>query len=541
MTQDSYLDHASNLRPRFPCLDQFFEDWERFAPQKLPPTSAPRRLISPGRVGVLEFVPGKQPEFVDLSNPEKLREYLDGVHPGAACQNRLFLLEDLDETNLEILGAALLIDPVVLADHLFTYHFSQNHTVPHRTLPSLTHPARSFTLRYYELRETDDRQAESQTLNRRRTFARVSREIDRWQDLPSRWKGQGDTYVDLVRHNVSFWCDESESPGSKTHKRPYPWNGQSPSLWRVSPAPNAPAAILLVDPPIASQQAVGRGYYYVLDRERDREAWRAQIQWSRAYRVGYSDLRPWQSSHASTAPSRRSMFDDVVFYWQQADRREIELVFDHCVNATLFVHQIVASHWLEFLDLQLKTLSTIDLTSRRKRGASVRRVLTTEEWKDELEYYNERLSLLGIFQRRLMWYEQEMLLNLERLGVAPGVTGGEDPVSTSLRAARRDFQAIFCQLELHKSRADNLVGIVADSINLSSALRNLHEARFGLRLSLVGAIFFPVTLVATLFSMGGDYQPGAKDFWIPWVVAVPLVIILVFMIWQSRRPRLLGS
>jgi Mg2+ and Co2+ transporter CorA len=234
------------------------------------------------------------------------------------------------------------------------------------------------------------------------------------------------------------------------------------------------------------------------------------------------------------------MFDDIVFYWQQADQRQIDSVFDKCVNTTLFVHQILACHWFEFLDLQLKTLSAVDLTSKKKRGDSVRRVVSTEEWKDELDYLNERLSLLGMLQRRLMWYEQEMLLNLERLGLAPD--GAGDDLSTtapaSLRVAKRDFQAVFYQLNLHKSRADNLVGIVTDSINLSGALRSLHDARFGLQLSIVGAIFFPVTLVAAIFSMGGDYQPGSKDFWIPWVVAVPLVVILVFMIWQSRRSSL---
>jgi hypothetical protein len=214
-------------------MAQFFTDWNRFAPDKLPQTPLPRPFISPGRVGVLEFMPERQPEFVDLSKPGDLRDYLDGVYPRAPCHNRLFLLEDLDETNLEILGAALLIDPVVLADHLFSYHFSQNNTVPHRTLPSLTDPTRSFTLRYYELRETDDRQAERQTHNRR-TFSRVSRQIDRWRDLPLRRKGQRETYVDVVRHNVSFWCDES--PDQKDRgTSPNPWNGKfthtSTCLW----------------------------------------------------------------------------------------------------------------------------------------------------------------------------------------------------------------------------------------------------------------------------------------------------------------------
>lgn len=185
-------------------------------------------------------------------------------------------------------------------------------------------------------------------------------------------------------------------------------------------------------------------------------------------------------------------------------------------------------------------MPTVDLTSKQKRGVSAGKIVSTAEWKKELDYYNERLFLLGLLQRRLMWYEQEMLLNLERLGLKPDGASYETSITVplSLRAAERDFRSIFYELKLHKSRADNLVGIVTDSINLSSALRSLHDARFGLQLSIAGAVFLPITLVAAIFSMGGDFQPGSKYFWIPWVVAVPMVIILILMIWQSRRSRL---
>lgn len=234
------------------------------------------------------------------------------------------------------------------------------------------------------------------------------------------------------------------------------------------------------------------------------------------------------------------MFDDAIFYWLRADGREIDAVFDSCVNTTLFVQQIVACHWYALLDLQFKTLSTVDLTSKTKRRGSPEKAVSTAEWREELKYYNDRLSLLGIFQRRLMWYKQEMILNLERLGFASHGAGDDTSIAlpSSLRIAGRDLQAILYELDRLESRVDNLVGVVTDSINLSSALRSLHDARFGLQLSIVGAVFFPITLVAAIFSMGGDYSPGSKHFWIPWVIAVPLVTILILTAWQAHRSRL---
>ncbi|KAJ5710859.1 hypothetical protein N7488_005015 [Penicillium malachiteum] len=427
-----------------------------------------------------------------------------------SCQNRLFLLEDLEESKLETLGSALMIDPLVLADQLFTYHFSQTHTIPHRKLPSVIDAERSFTLRYYELRGTGHRTADAQT-SRRRTFARASRQIESWKDLA---EYQKETIVDLVRHNISFWCDE----GLGRDKNQGAWN-----------------AILLVDPPINSQPVAGKqDGYYVLVKD-GHKPWQPRIETSKPFRGGYSDLRPWQSSHTPTAPSRRSLFDDIIFYWLNAKKHDVESIFENCVNTTLFAQQIVASHWYELLDLQLKPLSNLDLTSKSKSG-SAGQTLSTAEWREELNYYNKRLSLLGLLQRRLMWYKQEMLLSLERLGFTPGELPSS-AVASSLRIMGRDFQAILHELDLRESRVDNLAGVVTDSINLSNALRSVQDARIGLQLSIVGAIFFPITLVAAIFSMGDDYAPGAKKFWLPWVVAIPLVLILILMMWQTRRPR----
>ncbi|KAL3471333.1 hypothetical protein BJX99DRAFT_263353 [Aspergillus californicus] len=505
----SYLRAARNLKTRFPCMTQFFSDWERFGPTKLPQMHPPGKSSS--RCGVFEFVPDKQPEFVDLSDASHLRDYLDQMGPKSPCQNRLFLLEDLEEATLEMLGAALDIDPTVLADHSFSYHYSQNHTIPHRTLPSMINPAKSFTLRYYEIREIDQRYSDGQP-GSQRTFARISRPIERWRDLAIMYRTAP---LDVVRHNVSFWCDEVlpvHRPSARSG-----WN-----------------AILLVDPPISSHKAPDNGYY-VLGKDRESGPWKAQLQQSKPYHGGYSDVQS-EPGHSPSAPSQVSMFDDIIFYWLHAEKGEIDSVFDSCVNTTSFVQRIVASHWFCFLDLQFKTLSTLDLTSKSKRGDFAGAPMSTADWRAELTYYNDRLSLLGLLQRRLMWYKQETVLNLERLGFP--AHGAQAKTPAAILAARQDLQAILYEMDRHESRVDNLVGVVTDSINLSSALRSSNEARFGLQLSIVGAIFFPVTLVCAIFSMGGDYLPGEPHFWIPWTVAVPLVAALIWMIWRTYRGHL---
>ena len=71
-----------------------------------------------------------------------------------------------------------------------------------------------------------------------------------------------------------------------------------------------------------------------------------------------------------------------------------------------------------------------------------------------------------------MWYEDEMLLNLERLGITPDSSTNWDFESKSLVAAKKDFYAAFLRLQLYKSRANNLTGIVTDYVSLCGALRS---------------------------------------------------------------------
>jgi Mg2+ and Co2+ transporter CorA len=175
----------------------------------------------------------------------------------------------------------------------------------------------------------------------------------------------------------------------------------------------------------------------------------------------------------------------------------------------------------------LDTLSRVEFMSRDE-GRSVGESASTKKWAKDVQALGPSWEDLTVFRARLMWYEDEMMLNLERLGIAQdGTTTWSDQNGpNSLKAAKKDFYAAFLRLRLYKSRADNLTSIVTDLVNLRGAVQSLEVGRLGLKLGVLSAIFFPITLVAAIFSMGENFKPGAKLFWIPWVVAVPLVFLM---------------
>lgn len=159
-----YLQQLRKLQHAFPALKSFLA--------KLANVDAGRRLVRdhytscervPGRCHALEFKENSVQVLSDhengFANPEALRQYM-AAHPAkesrAQGQRRLFILEDMNPDYVDILGEALGVDPLVFAEQMNTWNFSDSRSVPHRGLPSILSPQKSYTLRYYELRTLQD-------------------------------------------------------------------------------------------------------------------------------------------------------------------------------------------------------------------------------------------------------------------------------------------------------------------------------------------------------------------------------------------------
>jgi hypothetical protein len=54
------------------------------------------------------------------------------------------------------------------------------------------------------------------------------------------------------------------------------------------------------------------------------------------------------------------------------------------------------------------------------------------------------------------------------------------------------------------------------------------------KITLLASVFFPISITASIFSMGGEYLPGSRLFWVYWVVTLPLCILVVPTILNSE-------
>jgi Mg2+ and Co2+ transporter CorA len=102
-----------------------------------------------------------------------------------------------------------------------------------------------------------------------------------------------------------------------------------------------------------------------------------------------------------------------------------------------------------------------------------------------------------------------------------------------MASCAKDFIGIHNNLKsLHRrsgTLASDFNGVAAIVLNreaLKEANRSIREARSVRVLTLLGMLFLPLSYASSLLSMATDFLPGAKNFWIYFCIAIPLILVV---------------
>lgn len=71
--------------------------------------------------------------------------------------------------------------------------------------------------------------------------------------------------------------------------------------------------------------------------------------------------------------------------------------------------------------------------------------------------------------------------------------------------------------------------VLQEIASLSETKRSFREAKNVKTLTLIGMVFIPLAFICglfRLFSMDDKFIPGLSEFWIYWVTAVPLIVVV---------------
>jgi hypothetical protein len=245
---------------------------------------------------------------------------------------------------------------------------------------------------------------------------------------------------------------------------------------------------------------------------------------SYSYQGGYRDFATWPTSLDLVLPNIRgphrvSLLDDISYYWTEvATSAEISSALNNSYNSTLFLRNIIASTWMntnEYIQAILSELET--------KLWEIERMISPELSHAEKDSYmgdfTIALNEVNTMRRRLNWFINEMKVNCEALGTST------DPLPDRSKQSG-DFVAIYDRLVSYQNWAERLMNVITTSVNLMEMEKTIADSKSLARLTVLGFFFIPLSFIATIFSMGGEFLVGQSKFWIYFAVSVPLTLLV---------------
>lgn len=244
------------------------------------------------------------------------------------------------------------------------------------------------------------------------------------------------------------------------------------------------------------------------------------------YQGGYIDFSPVNGIDISkyTGPPRTSLFDDLVYYHTQPNLAAQSSLhtFD---TAVFFPQNIIAGIWMNSIAYVGSSVSTLEYAVEQSRKHSPSIIINNKITSyGGLEWLGKNLFHIYSWKRRCSqlldwtdWNILELKIFYSQLKTPSGTSN----------VGQQDWLFMKTRLTLCETCSRDIVASALGLLSLIESHKSVEEAESARILALLGTIYLPLSLTVGILSMGGTFTPGQGQFWIFFVVAVPLLIMSV--------------
>lgn len=413
---------------------------------------------------------------------------------------RIFIIEDLTPMLIEELGSYLDIDPLFFASHLHAPSFDMGTQLPDSaTLPSRYKPQKFTNIHYHRTIVFDSDSLPSGTLIR---DTNVPRKVAVLPQIKSTRIGLAQQCVSIYKPQVSggFWI------GTCSHHK------------KIFKLLTNMKGVILVDPPITET--------FTFKDKGPSKAHSLTVS-SELYMKGYEDFLDPPSYHALSTnwsgPNRKSLFDDLIYYWAAASPPGF-CAKDACLlNLAYFPLKIAAGEWVKYVAVMSSSIKEYEYSNKEK-----------PVFLQELEKLDTDLRALQSWRRRTMSTKQKLQSILRLLKFHQHRASAEEAVGSLME----DYQYIERNVSDCGARLESMLPTVTSLVQIVDSRRSFAETANVSRLTVLALIFVPLSFVASLFSMNQDLGPGGNHFWLYFAVAIPVTIVVVLLArppWKAIR------
>ena len=246
-----------------------------------------------------------------------------------------------------------------------------------------------------------------------------------------------------------------------------------------------------------------------------------------------SDLAPHPVQwHPSAAFTKYNLHDDILIHFSVADFSP----GGNPLSVTPFLRGFVISKWTAELNhisrsygyTRAALFSNSSLRHSGNAGDAAQHTMRWgADWKEWL------FETMARFTTDLYLYRLEVETNMRALGIdvddvqSYGFVGKrEAQMWRFLRASCIDLQEMFQQL------TESYTQVIA----LREAQASNAQAGSVRWLTVLGTLFVPLSVVAGIMSMGGDFLPGKSKFWVFFAVVCPILLIIGAILVRTMGP-----
>jgi hypothetical protein len=242
------------------------------------------------------------------------------------------------------------------------------------------------------------------------------------------------------------------------------------------------------------------------------------------------DPRLW--TRQAAIPQYKSLFDDTLLMITSDLRRPVNKPID----AAEVPHKLVISTLMAFLRRRYLNLLTVQRSHLRPNHAMRHDYLYTfsegymSKWHDE--FYNFVVGTMSAMRE----FSRDIEDNVVALNIHPArkrADGGRVP-----QWELDGWKSIQDLTQLVDSMINSLATNYLQYVSIQEARASNANAQSLSRITVLTMLFIPLSTVASIFSMGGDFLPGEKRAWVFWVVAIPVLSGLAWLYWQRQIARM---
>jgi hypothetical protein len=494
-----YLAHVKKLSKQWKCLQHLATFMEVGTTPLQTPEFRPgeqEERLTRTNITFIEYRPAEEPKVTPIKEHTVLDETLKGlvVAGNGPAPLRLFIVEDLSQRVIELLGTRFDVDPLFFREQIddFVWH---NLRDPWMNPPSLTSSTkqrswfrlRNMRLRYHKTEASyDTTRLESNDWN---VLRRPDNDNNHWAHRDEVARDENGTIVSkavvsILRTRTTIWIGKDKKCGNGT------------------------VGIVLLDPTARE----GQPLWY------DRSNWLPTPGMDK-------EPPPMSEETQPSSESPKTWYTDIVS--MTAAYPWFEVASGHDIGPQVLAFPTlytICAEWLIVCEYVRTRLSQIEWeiempeVFREKEKDDVR--YKSEIIEDSLKRLHTWRRHIPVFRDMVTEAIQQALPAAERLTAPVSVSA-----HTTFNDVKPDFDRILDNLKELQDRVDRLTAIVTSEINIEDSKQSKEDNHNLTRLTWLATTFIPLSFVSAFFSMNESVAELKYTYGWFFLTAIPFTAI----------------